>query len=178
VAETPAPETEWSLTALDQTRYRNDARRLLAQWLAHWLEEDHDKLFAEWQGVNVYGRFPGLKPGEPLTKPLLVLGNGSEESVNTYLLDDEGDPCHGTYVSLTFEVVALWDTEKTGQTVCDDLAGAVTQIAQEHDDDLLEAGALLLGYTAGDTSFDEQLDAWSNSGTLRLDIPIIGRKVN
>jgi len=174
VPETPPAFT---LTALDQTRYRNDARRLLAQWLVHWLEEDHDTLFAEWQGVNVYGRFPGLKPGEPLAKPLLILGNGAEESVNTYLLDDDGAVCHGTYVSMTFEVVAVWDTEKTGQTVCDDLAGAVTQIAQDHDDDLLTAGVLLLGYTAGETAFDETLDAWSNAGTLRLDIPIIGRKV-
>lgn len=175
----------FSTDAIDQTRYRNEVRRVLVEWLRWYLDADFSELWAEWassgnSGVDVYGRDPGLKPGSTLARPLVVLGDGAEDLMQTVLDDGAGGTVPGTYSTITLSVECLTDVGTGRQITCDDLVGAMQQIAQGYYADLSDAGLTFLDFVPGETAREDVAGKtfWHNTAQLRVDLAILGKQVS
>ena len=77
--------TTWALSAVNQSRYRNDVGAKLVQFFAHYLTDaDYSSLWSKvGGGVDVYLRDPGLPP--------TAIANPGRESIAAVL-----DPPHTT----------------------------------------------------------------------------------
>ena len=170
-----------TLTAVSQTRYRSDVRRLVVEWLKVYLAGSSYPFAALFKqvgnGVDVYFDDPGLPPVTKLTKPRLVVGDAGEEQFQTILPGTAGN-YFGSYRTLTLELRAVTDQWTGGEITCADLAGAVQIIADTYYTDFAGLGATLLECAAGDTVFDADTGLHENITTMKVDVPILGKKVS
>ncbi len=167
-----------TFTAISQTKYLSDARRLVRQWLVYYLAADYATLWAKvGNGVDVYFDHPGTPPTQTLTKPRLVIAHAGEEQFQT-VIPSASKKYWGSYCTLTLTLIATADDMTGGALTCDNLGSALQQIACGHYNTLEAAGVLLLEYKAGETApVEDAANIYENRSTLTIDFPILGKEM-
>lgn len=168
-----------TFTAISQTKYLSDARRLVADWLKYYLVADYATAWAKvGAGVDVCFDHPGTPPTQTLTKPRLVIAHAGEEQFQT-VIPSGGKNYWGSYCTLTLTLIATADDMTGGTLTCDNLGSALTQIACGHYNTLETAGVTMLEYSAGETGpVEDAAGIYENRSTLKIDFPILGKEMS
>jgi hypothetical protein len=130
------------LTVIDRSRYLNDVRRALQQFLRYYLTADHASLFARWHRVEVTFTYPELPPEGRLKAPRIVIEEPRDDVDKTFAAS--GQALHyGEWHSLTLELRIVTDENTGGTLTGTDLAGAIALTLADHASDLETIGICL-----------------------------------
>lgn len=162
-------------TAIDSSRYIEDAKALLVEFLDYYLRTDHSALFARHDGVDVMSDAAGLPP-DGLRRPRVVVSLQGEE-IDMTLFNAATRQHNGEHHRMTFSIVCETSDDLGGSVDSGNLCSAVQLAFARHSADLEAAGMVLLSRSADPAEQATELGLYANTVKVEANVDVTGEAV-